>query len=113
MISGIYKISVTIPQEYKDELMDSINSVMGQIYPGYDRVFSITKTEGTWRTLEGADPFNGRIGEITSAEELRIDFAVQEKDLKKVLEVIADVHPYEEPAIDVIPMIPWKDIIDP
>lgn len=113
MTPTIYKISVTIPEEYADRMMDSVNNVMGQVYPGYDRTFSIAKTKGTWRTLEGADPFNGEVGEITTAEELRIDFAVNENDLKNVINAIASIHPYEEPAIDVIPMIPWKSIIDP
>jgi len=108
-----YKISLTIPAEYKDRLMDEVNSSMQQIYPGYDRVFSMTMTDGTWRSLEGSNPFSGRVGEISVEKELRIDFAVKADDLKKVILAIRRVHPYEEPAIDVIPMILWKDVIGP
>ena len=106
-----YKISVTIPPEHKDRLLDEINASMRQIYPGYDRVFSIARTEGTWRPLEGSDPFIGKAGEIAVEEELRIDFAVMAEDLKEVILAIRRAHPYEEPAIDIMPMLLWKDIM--
>ncbi|MCL2296275.1 MAG: hypothetical protein FWC29_04250 [Methanomassiliicoccaceae archaeon] len=113
MEPAAYKISVAIPADHKDRLLDEINDSMRQIYPGYDRVFSIAKTEGTWRPLEGSDPFIGRTGEITVEEELRIDFAVKAEDLRNVILAIRRVHPYEEPAIDILPMIMWKDVIGP
>jgi len=112
MEPAAYKISLTIPAEHKDRLMDEVNGSMRQIYPGYDRVFSITKAEGTWRSLDGSHPFIGRAGEISVEEELRIDFAVNADDLKEVILAIRRVHPYEEPAIDIIPLILWKDVID-
>ena len=111
MEPSAYKISVTIPADQKDKMLDEINSSMHQVYPGYDRVFSITRTEGTWRSLEGSNPYNGNTGEITVANELRIDFAVTAEDLKEVILAIRRVHPYEEPAIDIMPMILWKDVI--
>lgn len=107
-----YKVSVTIPAEFTDELMDAVNDSMKQIYPGYDRVFSLSATEGTWRALEGSDPYSGEIGKITIREEIRIDFAVAEEDLKNVISAVRRIHPYEEPAIDIIPMLMWKDIIN-
>lgn len=106
-----YKISLTIPADRADELMDAVNGAMQQIYPGYDRVFSLTGTVGTWRSLEGSDPFIGKAGEISVEEEVRIDFAVKAEDLKEVILAVRRVHPYEEPAIDIMPMILWKDVI--
>jgi len=41
-----YKISVIIPPEYKDELMDAVNGSMQKMYPGYDRAFSVTAMTG-------------------------------------------------------------------
>jgi hypothetical protein len=108
-----YKISVTIPPEYKDIMMDAVNDSMRQIYPGYDRAFSITNSTGTWRPLEGSNPFIGKVGEISVEEEVRIEFAVASEDLKNVVLAIRKVHPYEEPAIDILPMLLWKDVIDP
>lgn len=108
-----YKISVAIPADHMNELMDAVNGSMGQMYPGYDRAFSITETKGTWRSLEGSDPFIGRIGEISVVDEVRIDFAIKADDLRKVVLAIRKVHPYEEPAIDILPLIEWKGVIGP
>ena len=107
----IFKIGVNIPGEFLEKLMDSVNSVMEPVYPNYDRTFMYWPVKGTWRPLPGADPYNGTIGKIEVADEMRVEFAVKEKDLRKVISVIADVHPYEEPAIDVIPMYGWKGFI--
>jgi len=106
-----FKVSVTIPPEYKDKLLDEINGSIRQIYPGYDRAFSVSETEGTWRPLAGSDPFIGKVGEITVEKELRIDFAVKAEDLKEAILAIRRVHPYEEPGIDIMPLILWKDVI--
>ena len=42
---------------------------------------------------------------------MRVEFAVREKDLRPAIKAVRRVHPYEEPAIDVIPMIGWKSVI--
>lgn len=106
----IYKISVAVPAEFVKELTERVNSVMTQVYPGYDMVFSMWEAEGMWRSLEGSDPYNGEIGKITTVKEMIVQFAVREEDLPRVVETVADVHPYEEPGIDVVPMIPWKSV---
>ena len=107
----IYKIGVNVPGEFLERLMDAINDSMEPVYPKYDRTFSYWPVKGTWKPLEGAHPYDGTVGEISVADEIRLEFAVKAKDLESVIAAIADVHPYEEPAIDVIPMMPWKDLI--
>ena len=107
----LYKIGVNIPEEFLQKMMDSVNKSIEPVYPGYDRTFSYWKVTGTWRPLPGSDPFLGNIGEIEIAEEMRVEFAVREKDLRPAIEAVRRIHPYEEPAIDVIPMIGWKSVI--
>ncbi|MDN5358054.1 MAG: hypothetical protein AB7D42_04090 [Candidatus Methanomethylophilaceae archaeon] len=107
----IFKIAVNIPEEFVKDLTEKVNFSMTQIYPGYDMVFSLTKVTGMWRPLQGSDPYKGEAGTLTTANEIRVDFAVREDDLKSAIESIISVHPYEEPAIDVIPMYAWKSFI--
>jgi hypothetical protein len=110
---SVFKICVGIPETFSQKLMDAVNDSMSPLYPGYDRVFATYHANGTWRPLPGSKPYIGSIGEIETADEIRVEFAVRRRDLKNVLEVIRKVHPYEEPAIDVIPMYGWKEIILP
>ena len=105
-----FLVRVSIPAEFLQTLMDSINDSMEPLYPHYDRTFCYWPVKGTWRSLPGANPYNGSVGRISVADEMRLEFAVREKDLKNVLDIIVDVHPYEEPVIDVVPMIPWKEV---
>ncbi len=108
--SDIFKVGVNIPPEFLQTLMDSINDNMESLYPLYDRTFNYWSVKGTWRPLPGSSPYNGTVGKIVLADEMRLEFTVREKDLRNVLDVIKDVHPYEEPVIDVMPMIEWKKV---
>ena len=106
-----YKIAVYIPEKYSQELMESVNSIIEPFYPGYDMCFSISKVIGTWRPLEGSKPFLGEQGRIERAEELKIEFIIRAEDVERVLTTILEVHPYEEPSIDVIPCHGWHDFV--
>ena len=109
----LFSISVNVPDEFADALMSSLNEIITPVYPGYDMAFTILKVTGTWRPLEGSDPYNGEIGVITTAEETRIEFPVTEHDLRNVVKKIVEIHPYEEPAILITPILDWKKFIGP
>lgn len=104
------KICVNIPPEFSDRVMDEINNVMTAMYPGYDRTFTSYPVTGTWRPLNGSRPYKGEAGRIETADEIRIEFAIHPQDLEGVISTIRRIHPYEEPAIDILPMIGWKNI---
>ena len=110
MEGTIYKVGVSIPEDFLQGMMDAVTAVVEPIYSGYDRVFSWWPVKGTWRPLEGSDPYDGTVGQISVADEVRVEFAVREKDLRDAVEAVVGSHPYEEPAIDVIPMVPWKSV---
>lgn len=110
---GLFKVCVSVPPEFVDELLDGINDIIDPIYPHYDRTFAIYPVTGTWRPLEGSNPYKGRTGEIETASEMRIEFAVKREQIERVISKIAEIHPYEEPCIDVIPLIGWKDFLIP
>ncbi len=106
-----YKISVCIPEKYLNALMDSVAGAAKPLYPGYRRCFSYWPAKGTWIPETGTSPFSGVPGEICTEDEMKVEFAVKEEDLVSAVKAVRDVHPYEEPAIDVVPMLKWKDVI--
>ena len=107
----LFKVSVNVPEEYLEKMMDSINSKTGPVYPGYDRTFGHFRVTGTWRPLAGSRPFKGTIGEIEAADEIRLEFIVRGKDLGDAVKEIVSVHPYEEPAIDIVRTLSWKEFV--
>ena len=107
-----FKIGLCIPAEFLGNMMDAIEETIGTDPDShYSRAFSYWPIKGTWRSLEGAEPYNGRIGEITVADEMRLEFVVDGTDLEKTIVTIREHHPYEEPAIDIIPLIDWRRFI--
>ena len=107
----VFKICVYVPVEFSDRMMDAIDEIIEPLYPGYRRTFSITEVTGTWKPLKGSKPYKGKPGKIETAKEHKIEFIVKENDLKRVLLKIKEIHPYEEPMIDVSPTYAWKSMI--
>ena len=107
----VYKVCVYVPSELADKMMDAIDEIVTPMYPGYRRTFSISDVTGTWKPVKGSHPYKGRAGKIETAEEKKIEFIVREMDLKPVLRKIRELHPYEEPMIDVSPTYAWKSML--
>lgn len=108
----ICKISVSVPKEYAAVLMDAIDEAAEWVTPTYSRAFTITDSTGTWIPLEGSDPCIGEQDTISYAEEQKLEFVIKTESLKKVLKAIERTHPYEEPAVDVIPCRYWRDYLE-
>ena len=99
------KIEIYIPEEYTEKLRDKLNEVNACTVGEYDYVSSATKVRGYWRPLEGANPFNGELGRVCEAEECKVELRCKREYVKDAIEAIKEVHPYEEPLINVIPVI--------
>jgi len=61
----------------------------------------MTAGTGTFRPLEGTNPYIGTTGNLEKVDEYRIETVVSQRNLKKVIEAMIKVHPYEEVAYDV------------
>ena len=108
----VYKISVSVPKDHAAILMDAIDEAADWVTPNYSRAFSVTDCTGTWIPEEGSDPFIGEQGLISYAEEQKIEFIIRAECLQKVLKAIDRTHPYEEPAVDVMPCKYWRDYLE-
>jgi hypothetical protein len=58
-----------------------------------------------------ANPAIGTRGKPEEVEEERIEAVVQSKDLPRVLRAVKEAHPYEEPAIHVLPMLDYHTLL--
>lgn len=61
--------------------------------------------KSAWTTLLGGKPYNGTAGEEAIADEYVLEFRINEEDKDNVINIITKVHPYEEPGIDILPML--------
>ena len=97
-----YKLEIFIPESHFHELREALMEVDAGHIGNYDYCLSYSRVIGTWRPLAGTDPFIGNENEITEQEELKVEVTVKGERLEETLSAIKDVHPYEEPVINVI-----------
>lgn len=103
---NFFKVETFIPEEYLKNLRKSLNDIGALTIGGnYDNCMAVSKVTGSWRPLQGADPFKGEVGEICYAEEYKVEFCCGKEVLIKTVDTIREVHPYEIPIINVIPIL--------
>lgn len=99
------KFEIYIPEEYLNALQNKLRESDLCIIGNYDSVMAVTEVTGYWRPLEGATPFEGAIGSISKEKELKIEFRCQTEKTEEALKAIKEIHPYEEPVINIIPLV--------
>ena len=96
----IFKFAVYVPTQYADKVSRVIfEAGAGKIGRYTETSFGVTG-KGTFKPMEGTNPFIGKIGEREEVQEIKIETVVAERDLDSVVQVMKSVHPYEEPAYD-------------
>jgi dinuclear metal center YbgI/SA1388 family protein len=100
-LEKIYKFAVYVPIQDVDKISQAIfDAGAGKIGQYTETSFQI-KGEGTFKPMEGAKPFVGKIGERKVVEEIKIETIVPERNLESVILAMKKAHPYEEPAYDI------------
>ena len=61
-----------------------------------------SRVKGTWKPLDGARPYIGEVGALSVEDELKVEVNVDKARLRQTIQAIRDIHPYEEPLINVI-----------
>lgn len=99
------KIEIYIPEEYLPQLREALRKGNAGVIGNYDSCMSIVNVRGYWRPLEGADPFDGEVGNLCEGQEVQVEVRCSREHMKMAVEEIRNIHPYEEPVINVIPLI--------
>lgn len=104
------KIIVTSPVENIKEIRDAICNEGAGIIGEYTYCTISTKCKGTFKPSENANPYIGENNKLEFVEEEKLEVRCDINIVKKVLKRLREVHPYEEPAIDIIPLIDEEDL---
>lgn len=100
-----YKIVVFVPEPDGEAVRVAMGEAGAGRIGNYDYCSFTTRGLGRFRPLDGAKPAIGEVGRLEDVVEERIEMVCSEQRLKDVLAAIRRVHPYEEPAIDVYPLL--------
>lgn len=103
-VDELIKLTVYVPKGHEETVMEALFRFSGVIGNYSDCSFR-TGGIGTFRPLQGAEPFLGEIGKREYAEESRIEVLLRKGDLNAALKSLLAAHPYEEPAFDLYPLL--------
>jgi len=96
------KIVTFVPHENAEEVREAITRAGAGRIGDYDSCTFTSEGEGRFRPLDGARPAIGRVGEVEVVAESRVEAVLPRGRRRQVLEALKSVHPYEEPAYDVL-----------
>ena len=99
------KIEIYTPVESVDTIRKALEIAQAGIIGNYDNAYATTEVTGHWRPLSGANPFLGSIGNIATAKEIKIEINCQREFVSDAIKAIRAAHPYEEPLINILPII--------
>ncbi len=98
------KIVVFVPNDYAENVRNAMASAGAGWIGGYSHCTFQTEGIGTFMPLEGTSPFIGEEGKLEKVNELRLETIVPATHRRSVIRAMLKMHPYEEPAYDIIPL---------
>ena len=99
------KLDIFIPETHLTQLRQALQSVDAGRLGNYDSCLAYSHVTGSWRPLAGASPYEGTMGELSEAPELKVELRGKAARVEETLSAIRAVHPYEMPEIFVIPLL--------
>ncbi|MFK5855879.1 MAG: Nif3-like dinuclear metal center hexameric protein [Bacteroidota bacterium] len=98
---GLNKIVCFCPSEYTERIQNAMFISGAGNIGNYDSCSYISSGIGTFKPLQGSNPFVGEKDHLHEEKENRIEVIVPTHNLNKVVEAMIVAHPYEEPAFDI------------
>jgi len=100
-----YKLVFTIPTSHADAAREAIGKGGAGKLGNYSFCSFSSKGVGRFKPKAGSNPAIGSIGKLEEVEEERIEVLCTEENLKNIIAELKKVHPYEEIALDVYPLL--------
>ena len=98
--NALLKLVTFVPSSHLEVLKTGLFNAGAGTVGNYDKCSYNSIGEGTFRAGEGTDPFCGKIGELHTETECRLEVVLPVFRKMEVLRALLATHPYEEPAYD-------------
>ncbi|MGF7396129.1 Nif3-like dinuclear metal center hexameric protein [Thermoanaerobacterium thermosaccharolyticum] len=101
---GYKKIVVYVPIGYEEIVKTAMCNAGAGFIGNYSDCTFQSIGIGSFKPLEGTNPFIGEIGKVENTQEVRIETIAPEKLVNRIISAMLKVHPYEEVAYDIYPV---------
>jgi hypothetical protein len=105
MKNEVVKIVVFVPVTHADVVRKALGDAGAGLIGDYKYCSFSIKGTGRFIPLETAHPAIGKVWEMSEVIEERIETVCYKKDLEKIIAAVNKVHPYEEVAYDIYPLV--------
>jgi len=102
---GKLKIVVFSPTTHADIIRKAMGDAGAGKIGNYSHCSYSVDGVGRYKPLQGAKPFIGEVGNDEEVSEEKIEFVCDREKAKDVIAAMKKVHPYEEVAFDIYPLL--------
>lgn len=99
----MYKLAFFVPVADAETVKEAVFATGAGRIGDYEACCFQTRGTGQFRPLAGATPHIGRVGDLETVEELKVELVCEDARIEAAVAALKAAHPYEEPAYDV-----WK-----
>lgn len=98
------KLVTFCPHSHAQQVREALFAAGAGTIGNYDSCSFNVAGEGTFRALEGANPFVGNLNQLHFEPEVRIEVIFPVFKQNEIIRALLDAHPYEEVAYDIYPL---------
>lgn len=99
------KIIVTVPLKNVEDVRKAMCEAGAGVIGNYSFCTTATKSIGTFIPNENAKPHIGKKGKLEFVKEDKLEAVCDLSNVKQVITKIREVHHYEEPTINIVPLL--------
>lgn len=107
--SELVKIRVAVPADHAEKIREVLGRAGAGVQGEYSHATGSIRQIGRWKAGINSKPAIGGSGEFAQAEEELIETLCHKDLVEAVIVEVIKAHPYEEPAIDIIPRLDIKN----
>ncbi len=104
----MFYINYYVPLQYHEQVKQALFAIGAGKIGAYDQCCWQVKGESQFRPLQGSSPVTGRVNELSKVEEYKVEMACDDGVIKKAIQTLLAVHPYDQPAYSVYKVITDK-----
>lgn len=99
------KLTFFVPEEHAEGVKQAVFDAGAGRIGDYEHCAWQCLGTGQFRPMQGANPFLGKVGDLETAPELRVEMVCEDQYIEAVVAALKAAHPFEEPAYDVIKVL--------
>ena len=100
--SVLKRLITYVPKENAEELRIALFNAGGGMVGNYNECSFNTMGTGTFKALDGVNPYIGIVGKRFEGEEIKVEMVYPQYAESKIVTALLKAHPYEEVAYDLI-----------